>query len=90
MVLISVLPIGLLQTLASIDHGLWYARSMELMQQPSLQTLQWLRVIGDSLFTVGIVALARFVVGLKTGWSLKNEIDLSEEIFGKSLEVGTR
>ena len=34
MVLISVLPVGLAQTVASVQEGLWYARSAEFMQQP--------------------------------------------------------
>src|SRR5690606_23784838 len=32
MVLISVLPVGLMQTWASVQHGMWYARSAEFMQ----------------------------------------------------------
>lgn len=51
------------------------------VQQPHLETFRWLRVIGDTLFAVGAVALAWFIAGLKTGWSLKTEIDVSEEIF---------
>lgn len=78
MVLISVLPVGLAQTLASVKHGLWYARSAEFMQQDYLQTLRWLRVIGDTIFAVGVLALAYFVAGLKTGWSLKLGHDLPE------------
>jgi nitric oxide reductase subunit B len=69
MVLISVLPVGLAQTWASVKHGLWYARSAEFMQLPWMQTLRWLRVIGDTIFAIGVVALVYFVVGLKTGWS---------------------
>ncbi len=80
MVLISVLPIGLLQTLASFEHGLWYARSAEFMQQPGMDTLRWLRVIGDTVFTIGILALGLFVVGLKMGFSVKEEIDLSKDV----------
>ena len=71
MVLISILPVGVLQTIASIKHGMWYARSAEFMQGSGMQTLRWLRIIGDSVFTVGALALAWFVVGLKTGWSIK-------------------
>ncbi len=71
MVVLSLLPIGLLQAAASIDHGLWYARSAEFLQQPLLQTLRWMRVIGDTIFTAGTVALAWFVAGVHTGWSLK-------------------
>lgn len=71
MVLLSILPVGIIQTIASVDHGIWYARSMEFMQDPTLQTLRWLRVIGDTIFAFGSVGLVYFVVGLKTGWSLK-------------------
>ena len=53
MVLISVLPIGLAQTVASVKEGLWYARSAEFMQQPAMLTLKWLRVIGDTIFAAG-------------------------------------
>jgi len=79
MVLLSVLPVGLAQTLASVRDGLWYARSPEFMQQGWLDTLRWLRVIGDTVFAVGVLALAYFVVGLKTGWSIDSEVvDLPE------------
>lgn len=71
MVLLSLLPIGLLQTAASVEHGLWYARSAEFLQTPLIQTLRWMRVIGDTVFTVGAVALAWFVVGLHTGRSMQ-------------------
>lgn len=71
MVLISVLPVGLAQTWASVKFGLWYARSAEFMQLPWMQTLRWLRVIGDTIFAAGVVALIYFVVGLKAGWSHK-------------------
>ncbi|NJX17338.1 cbb3-type cytochrome c oxidase subunit I, partial [Tamlana crocina] len=46
MVLLSVLPIGLLQTVASVNEGMWYARSAEFMQQPGMDTLRWFRVVG--------------------------------------------
>jgi nitric oxide reductase subunit B len=71
MVVLSILPVGIKQTIASIDHGIWYARSMEFMQEPTMQTLRWLRVIGDTIFALGSVGLIYFVVGLKTGWSIK-------------------
>src|SRR4029077_15326528 len=31
MVLLSLLPVGLLQTWASVEHGMWYARSAEFL-----------------------------------------------------------
>jgi len=73
MVLISVLPIGLAQTVASVKEGLWYARSAEFLHQPALQTLKWLRVIGDTIFASGTVALAWFIFGLKGGWSIEKK-----------------
>jgi nitric oxide reductase subunit B len=77
MVLISVLPVGLAQTVASVNHGMWYARSAEFMQTPMLNTLRWMRVFGDTIFAIGTVALAWFVIGLKTGWSIdKSNIDV--------------
>jgi nitric oxide reductase subunit B len=67
------LPVGLMQTWASVEHGYWYARSAEFMQTPVMQNLRWLRVPGDTLFFLGAVALVWFVAGLKTGHSLKGE-----------------
>jgi len=71
MVLISVLPVGLAQTLASVQEGLWYARSAEFMQQPYIIIFKWLRMIGDTLFGIGTLALAWFIFGLAGGWSVK-------------------
>ncbi len=48
---------------------MWYARSSELMQEPTMVFLKWLRAIGDSIFGIGIVAFAWFVFDL----TLKNK-----------------
>lgn len=76
MVFVSVLPVGLLQTLASVEHGMWYARSAEFLQSELIDKLRWSRVIGDTIFALGTVGLAVFIVGLKLGFSLKTETDL--------------
>jgi nitric oxide reductase subunit B len=73
MCLLSLLPVGLLQTWASVEHGYWYARSAEFMQTPLMQNLRWMRVPGDTIFFLGAVALVVFVAGLKTGHSFRNE-----------------
>ncbi len=73
MVFISVLPIGLAQTVASVQEGLWWARSAEFLQQPYLVTFKWLRVIGDTIFAAGTVSLAWFIFGLKFGWSIEKK-----------------
>ena len=69
MCVLSLLPVGLMQTWASVEHGYWYARSPEFMQTPILQTFRWMRVPGDTVFFLGAVALVLFVAGLKTGHS---------------------
>jgi len=71
MCLLSLLPVGLMQTWASVENGYWYARSPEFMQTPVMQNLRWLRVPGDTIFALGAVALVLFVAGLKTGHSFR-------------------
>jgi len=75
MVLLSLLPIGLLQTWASVDQGYWYARSAEFTQTGLMDILRWLRVVGDTLFAIGALALGWFVFGLRFGWSVSNRQD---------------
>ena len=64
MALFTLLPIGVLQLTAAIDHGYWFARSAEFMQKPLIQMLVWMRVPGDVIFSVGAVSLAWFVLRL--------------------------
>jgi nitric oxide reductase subunit B len=78
MVLLSLLPIGIAQAIASIEHGMWYARSAEFMQQPYLQNLRWTRAIGDTIFTVGIVMLAIYVFRVR--FSGRRSAPLAPEI----------
>jgi len=62
MLFTSLLPIGFIQFFASASEGLWYARSEEFMQQPLLQSLRWIRTIGDVVFIIGGLAVAHQVV----------------------------
>jgi len=66
MILISLLPVGLLQTWAAVSKGYWYARSEEFLHTPVMDTLRWLRVIGDTVFAAGtvgfVIAIARLTV----------------------------
>jgi nitric oxide reductase subunit B len=81
MVLLSLLPIGLLQTKASVEQGLWYARSAEFLQSGLMDNLRWMRIVGDTIFALGILALGWFVAGLKFGWSVQNQEDLNFQKF---------
>ena len=78
MVLISVLPIGLMQAWASVEYGTWYARSSEFMQTPLMNHLRWMRMIGDSIFAIGALVLGWFVLGLVTGHSYDSKGFVSE------------
>ena len=76
---LSLLPVGLRQTWASVEHGYWYARSSEFMQTDLVQTLRWMRVPGDTIFFLGAIALVIFVAGLKTGHSFRGGRETKEE-----------
>ena len=64
MAVLTLLPMGLLQLQGALEKGYWYARSAELMGQPIFDVLVWLRVPGDTLFSVGAVMIAWFVLRL--------------------------
>jgi len=65
MCVISLLPVGLLQTWASVDQGYWYARSTEFLGTPLMQTLRWLRAPGDTIFALGELSLVLFVATVR-------------------------
>lgn len=62
MLFTSLLPVGIIQFIASASEGLWYARSEALMQSDTLVTLRWVRTIGDVVFMVGALAVTWQVV----------------------------
>jgi nitric oxide reductase subunit B len=64
MIVFSLLPIGLSQAVASVDVGLWYARSAEFLQQPFIIGLRWARMLGDVVFLIGVGAFVWFLIGL--------------------------
>ena len=78
MILISRLPVGLLQAWASVEYGTWYARSSEFMQTPLVNRLRWMRMIRDTLFAFGALVLGWFVLGFVTGHSLDHTATLDE------------
>ncbi len=62
MALLTLLPLGLLQLNAALTHGYWYARSAEFMSQPLVELLIWMRVPGDTIFSIGALLLSWFVL----------------------------
>jgi nitric oxide reductase subunit B len=63
-ILFSLLPIGLLQTYQSVSQGYWSARSPEFMQTDLMQTLRWMRMVGDTIFAIGALAWVWFAINL--------------------------
>ncbi|PHQ61998.1 MAG: nitric oxide reductase large subunit, partial [Sphingobium sp.] len=62
MLFTSLLPVGIIQFVASASEGLWYARSEAFMQSDILQTLRWVRTVGDVVFIIGALAVTWQVV----------------------------
>ncbi|TKB45994.1 nitric-oxide reductase large subunit [Ferrimonas sediminicola] len=72
MLVMSLLPVGIIQFFAAIDHGYWFARSPEVLQSELVRQLVWWRVPGDILFAIGGMFIAMFLFGLvKASWAAK-------------------
>jgi nitric oxide reductase subunit B len=64
MAALTLLPLGTMQLLAAIEHGYWYARSADFMNKPIVDMLVWMRVPGDTIFSIGALALCWFMLRL--------------------------
>ena len=85
MVLLSILPVGLMQLWAAVEFGTGYLRSAEFLQTPLSIRLRWLRIFGDSLFAFGALVPGWFVLGLVTGHSFEKP-----EAVGSPIAESTR
>ena len=63
-IVLSLLPVGLMQTYQSVSVGYWSARSSEFMQTELMQTLRWMRMIGDTIFALGAIAFVYLALNL--------------------------
>ena len=61
MAVLTLLPMGVLQLEANLEHGYWYARSADFMNRAIIDVLVWLRVPGDTIFAVGALLIGLFV-----------------------------
>lgn len=58
MILLTLVPVGAMQAIASFEKGFWWARSLEFYSQPIVNKLLWLRMLPDSVFIiVGVVPM---------------------------------
>lgn len=64
MALLALLPMGVLQLQAALEHGYWYARSAEFMGRALMHLLVWMRMPGDTLFAIGALLMCWFVLRL--------------------------
>lgn len=64
MLLMSLLPAGIWQTINSYTHGYWFARSAEFIHSDIMQTLVRARVPGDIVFAFGAFSLMVFLFKL--------------------------
>jgi nitric oxide reductase subunit B len=59
MILITLVPVGVMQCLEAFRNGFWSARSWTFYEQPIINKLLWLRILPDSVFLVlGVLPLA--------------------------------
>lgn len=78
MAALTLLPLGLLQLNAALENGYWFARSAEFMGQPIIDLLVWLRVPGDTIFSVGALLLAWVVMRMWIAPRDKVEVGIAE------------
>ena len=66
MILMTLLPIGVMQAIESFQHGFWAARSWNFYQQPIVNQLLWLRMIPDTVFIMlgAIPVVAAMLYGM--------------------------
>jgi len=64
MALLTLLPLGVLQLSAALEHGYWFARSEHFMDQPIVHLLIWMRMPGDTIFAVGALLFGGFALRL--------------------------
>lgn len=66
MILITLLPVGVIQSLQTYENGYWWARSTEFYAQPVINKFLWLRMIPDTVFIV--MGILPIVAGLAYGY----------------------
>ncbi|WP_353236102.1 cbb3-type cytochrome c oxidase subunit I [Diaphorobacter ruginosibacter] len=63
MMALSLFPGGVMQLIDVLENGYWHARSQNYLATPLARRLEWLRMIGDTVFIVfGSLPVAVFAV----------------------------
>jgi len=67
MVFMSLVPAGVFQAAQAMSHGLWFARSPQVVHSPLMEMFVWLRMPGDVVFAAGGLFLALYAALLLRG-----------------------
>ncbi|SHJ42190.1 nitric-oxide reductase large subunit [Aquimarina spongiae] len=87
MVVLSLLPVGIIQAYTSITKGYSFARDAELLYSPVVQTLKWLRMVGDIIFSVGIFYFCWFTINETFYCFRKGQTIRNVQFEGKELQT---
>ena len=50
MILLDLFPAGVLQLWDVISNGYWHARRLEYLMNGNFHRMEWIRVVGDTVF----------------------------------------
>jgi nitric oxide reductase subunit B len=79
MMFLDLFPAGLYQFMITLEDGLWFARTQEVINGNVFQTLTYFRSIGGTLFLLGTLTLAWFI--FSRAFKLKKETgELDKEL----------
>jgi nitric oxide reductase subunit B len=62
MFIVTLLPVGILQSLDNLNNGFWHARSNDFWSRGVIQWLGQIRIIPDTLIILGALALFLFMI----------------------------
>jgi len=65
MVVLDLFPAGVLQLWDVISNGYWHARRLDYLMSGTFHTLEWVRVVGDSV----LILLGAVPITLAALWS---------------------
>ena len=81
MMFFNLFPIGIYQFYLTLEHGLWFARTQEIVNGSIFQTFVAFRSIGGTAFFIGTVLLVYFIVSRST--KLKEPTNMSNSMWKK-------
>ena len=79
MILLDLFPAGILQLWDSMTHGYWHARQLSFIMADTFHVLEWVRLIGDTIFLiVGVLPIAYAILYTYVHERRKNALALRD------------